>query len=57
MKTIKMQCLEGVCPLCGCTDLNYGVRDIDAYEGTAIGVEVRNMYENGTSYESARKWK
>lgn len=27
-------------------------RFIDAYEGTAIGVEVRNMYENGTSYES-----
>lgn len=27
-------------------------RFIDAYEGTAIGVSVRNMYENGTSYES-----
>ena len=24
---------------------------IDAYWGTAIGQEVQNMYENGTSYE------
>lgn len=27
-------------------------RFIDAYDGTAIGQDVRNMYENGTSYES-----
>lgn len=26
-------------------------RFIDAYWGTAIGQEVQNMYENGTSYE------
>lgn len=26
-------------------------RFIDAYEGTAIGQDVRNMYENGSSYE------
>lgn len=26
-------------------------RFIDAYDGTAIGQDVRNMYENGTSYE------
>jgi len=26
-------------------------RFIDAYDGAAIGREVRNMYENGTSYE------
>lgn len=26
-------------------------RFIDAYDGTAIGQEVKNMYENGTSYE------
>lgn len=25
---------------------------IDAYDGTAIGLAVKNMYENGTSYES-----
>ena len=25
-------------------------RFIEAYDGTAIGQEVRNMYENGTSY-------
>lgn len=24
---------------------------IEAYEGTAIGQDVRNMFENGTSYE------
>ena len=27
-------------------------RFIDVYEGTIIGYEVKNMYENGTSYES-----
>lgn len=27
MKTIKTQCLEGVCPLCGCNNLSYGERD------------------------------
>jgi len=27
-------------------------RFIDAYDGTAVGQEVKNMYENGTSYES-----
>ena len=27
-------------------------RFIEAYDGTAIGQEVSNMYENGTSYES-----
>ena len=27
-------------------------RFIEAYDGTIIGQEVRNMYENGTSYES-----
>lgn len=26
-------------------------RFIEAYDGTAIGQEVSNMYENGTSYE------
>ena len=26
-------------------------RFIDAWEGTAIGQDVKNMYENGTSYE------
>ena len=26
-------------------------RFIEAYWGTAIGQEVQNMYENGTSYE------
>ena len=26
-------------------------RFIDAWDGTAIGQEVKNMYENGTSYE------
>lgn len=26
-------------------------RFIDAYDGTAIGQDVRNMYENGTGYE------
>ena len=25
---------------------------IEAYDGTAIGRDVRNMYENGTCYES-----
>ena len=27
-------------------------RFIEAYDGTAIGAAVRNMYENGTSYEA-----
>ena len=27
-------------------------RFIEAYDGTIVGQEVRNMYENGTSYES-----
>ena len=27
-------------------------RFIDVYEGTSIGYDVKNMYENGTSYES-----
>lgn len=27
-------------------------RFIDAYDGTAIGQAVNNMYENGTSYKS-----
>ena len=27
-------------------------RFIEAYAGTIVGQEVRNMYENGTSYES-----
>ena len=27
-------------------------RYIDNYDGTSIGQDVRNMYENGTSYES-----
>lgn len=27
-------------------------RFIEAYDGTAIGQDIRNMYENGTSYES-----
>ena len=27
-------------------------RFIEAYDGTAIGQEVRNMYENGTGYET-----
>lgn len=27
-------------------------RFIEAYDGTAIGRDVRNMYENGTSYET-----
>jgi len=27
-------------------------RFIEAYEGTAIGQEVQNMYENGSDYES-----
>lgn len=27
-------------------------RYIDNYDGTAIGQDIRNMYENGTSYES-----
>ena len=26
-------------------------RYIEAWDGTAIGQDVRNMYENGTSYE------
>lgn len=26
-------------------------RFIEAWDGTAIGADVRNMYENGTSYE------
>lgn len=26
-------------------------RFIDAYDGTAIGRDVHNMYENGSSYE------
>ena len=25
---------------------------IEAYDGTTIGQEVRNMYENGTGYET-----
>lgn len=25
---------------------------VDAYDGTAIGQAIKNMYENGTSYES-----
>ena len=25
---------------------------IEAWEGTSIGTSVRNMYENGTSYEA-----
>ena len=32
--------------------LNVAIENfIDAYDGTAIGQEVKNMYENGTSYE------
>lgn len=36
---------------------NYALNDaierfIDAYDGTSIGQSVKNMYENGTSYES-----
>ena len=27
-------------------------RFIEAYDGTAIGRDVRNMFENGTGYES-----
>ena len=27
-------------------------RYIDNYDGTAIGQDIRNMYENGSSYES-----
>ena len=27
-------------------------RFIDNYDGTAIGQDVRNMYENGSDYES-----
>lgn len=27
-------------------------RFIESYDGTAIGQDVRNMYENGTSYEA-----
>lgn len=27
-------------------------RCIDNYDGTSIGQDIRNMYENGTSYES-----
>ena len=27
-------------------------RFIEAYEGTGIGQSVKNMYENGTNYES-----
>lgn len=27
-------------------------RFIEAYDGTAIGRDVRNMYENSTSYEA-----
>lgn len=27
-------------------------RFIEAYDGTAIGQDVRNMYENGASYEA-----
>ena len=27
-------------------------RFIEAYDGTCIGQEVRNMYENGSSYEA-----
>ena len=27
-------------------------RYIDNYDGTSIGQDVRNMYENGSSYES-----
>ena len=26
-------------------------RFIEAYDGTAVGQEVQNMYENGTDYE------
>lgn len=32
--------------------LNYEIeRFIEAYDGTAIGQAVKNMYENGTDYE------
>ncbi len=27
-------------------------RFIDIWDGTAIGMEAKNMYENGTSYET-----
>lgn len=27
-------------------------RYIDAWDGTVIGMQVRNMYENGSDYES-----
>lgn len=27
-------------------------RFIDNYDGTAIGQDIRNMYENGSNYES-----
>lgn len=27
-------------------------RFVDAYDGTAIGQSIRNMYENGSSYEA-----
>ncbi len=34
-------------------NLNYEIeRFINQYDGTAIGQSVKNMYENGTSYES-----
>lgn len=31
-------------------------RYIEAYDGTSIGQSVRNMYENGTSYETICDW-
>lgn len=33
--------------------LNYVIEKfIDQYDGTSIGESIRNMYENGSSYES-----
>lgn len=33
--------------------LNYVIEKfIDQYDGTSIGQAIRNMYENGSSYES-----
>ena len=29
---------------------------VEAYDGTAIGQAVKNMYENGTSYECICDW-
>lgn len=59
MKTIKTKCLEGVCPLCGCTDLNYDARDIDDNGGTqgwtctecgATGEEGYDLVFDGNHY-------